>query len=447
MSTTSPPSAAPASAGLPVLVVGLERTVVRTDLLLEAAFAEVRRSPTALARMAGWALGGRLKLGQRLAAHFEPSALPYREELIERLRTERARGRRVVLVSNSEGSLVDAVAAHLGVFDTVVAPRAAQSDLGESVSARLDRDFPRHERLEASADPSASIARAALKALRPHQWTKNLLVLVPAVLAHALQRGEVIGRGLLAFAAFSLCASSVYVLNDLLDLHADRAHHRKRKRPFASGSLPLGFGLVLAPALLAGALALSVAFLPPAFLVVLSVYYAATVAYSLVLKRLVIIDVLLLAGLYTVRMLAGAAAYDVRVSQWLLAFSLFIFLSLAFVKRYSELWVLRKSGVEESKGRGYRASDLEQLSSLGSAAGYLSVLVLALYVNSADVTRLYSHPERLWGILPVMLFWISRVWLLASRGQMHDDPIVFAIRDRASYAVAAIAAAIVWWAI
>ncbi|MGA9520120.1 MAG: hypothetical protein WBV82_01570, partial [Myxococcaceae bacterium] len=216
---------------------------------------------------------------------------------------------------------------------------------------------------------------------------------------------------------------------------------------FASGALPLGFGLVLAPVLLAAAFALSALLLPPAFLVVLSVYYVTTLAYSLVLKRQAIIDVLVLAGLYTVRMMAGAAAYDVRISQWLLAFSLFIFLSLAFVKRYSELWVLRKNGVEESKGRGYRASDLEQLSSFGSAAGYLSVLVLALYVNSADVTRLYTHPERLWGILPVMLFWISRVWLLANRGQMHDDPIVFAIRDRASYAVAAIAAAIVWWAI
>ncbi len=430
-----------------MLVVDLERTLVRTDVVLEAAFAEVRRAPVGLPRLLGWSLRGRLKLGGRLSAHFDASALPYRDDLVEQLRTERARGRRIVLASENERTLAEAVASHLGLFDAVVAPLSSEPGDQESMPARLTRGFPGHQRLASPAASGAAVARAAVKALRPHQWTKNLLVLLPAVLGHALQRGDVVGRGLLAFVAFSLCASSVYVLNDLLDLHADRAHRRKRKRPFASGALPLGFGLILAPVLLAGAFALSALFLPSAFLSVLASYYVATLAYSLVLKRMVIVDVLVLAGLYTVRLMAGAAAYDVRVSQWLLAFSLFIFLSLAFVKRCSELWVLRKNGAEESKGRGYRAGDLEQLSSLGSAAGYLSVLVLALYVSSADVSRLYTHPERLWGILPVMLYWISRVWLLANRGQMHDDPIVFAIRDRASYAVAAIAGAIVWWAI
>ncbi|MGA9525587.1 MAG: haloacid dehalogenase-like hydrolase, partial [Myxococcaceae bacterium] len=205
MSTTSTPSAAPMTGELPVLVVGLERTLVRTDVVLEMAFAEVRRAPVALARMVGWALGGRMKLGHRLAAHFDPSALPYNEDIVDRLRVERAQGRRVVLASETEGTLADAVAAHLGVFDAVIAPRAAHPEAQESLSARLEREYPRHERLEPPADSSTSIARAAVKALRPHQWTKNLLVLVPAVLAHALGRGEVLGRGLLAFTAFSLC--------------------------------------------------------------------------------------------------------------------------------------------------------------------------------------------------------------------------------------------------
>jgi 4-hydroxybenzoate polyprenyltransferase len=278
-----------------------------------------------------------------------------------------------------------------------------------------------------------------VKALRPHQWTKNLLVFVPALLAHSTQP-EVWTRALWAFAAFCLCASSVYLINDLVDLDADRAHPSKRERPFASGTLPPRLGLWLAPVLLAAAFAVALP-LPRAFAAVLGMYYLATLSYSLLLKRLVLVDVLLLAGLYTVRLIAGGAAYQVPLSQWLLAFALFLFLSLAFVKRYSEVQQIRREGASEAKGRGYRAGDLEQLSAFGSAAGYLSVLVLALYVHSEDVRRLYEHPARLWMMLPLLLFWISRVWLLAHRGELHEDPIVFALRDWPSYLVALGAAA------
>ena len=281
--------------------------------------------------------------------------------------------------------------------------------------------------------------RALVKALRPHQWTKNLLVFVPALLAHATQP-DVWIRALWAFAAFSLCASSVYVVNDLVDLDADRAHPTKRLRPFASGTLSPRVGLVLAPVLLAAAFALALA-LAPAFAAVLGIYYLATLGYSLFLKRLVLADVLMLAGLYTLRLIAGGAAYQVPLSQWLLAFALFLFLSLAFVKRYSELQAVRREGASETKGRGYRAGDLEQLAAFGSAAGYLSVLVLALYAHSEDVRRLYEHPARLWIMLPLLLYWISRVWLLAHRGDLHEDPIVFAVRDWQSYLVALGAAA------
>lgn len=304
---------------------------------------------------------------------------------------------------------------------------------------RVRGETPSDEGLRSAELGVAGRIRVLVKALRPHQWTKNLLLFVPALLAHAAQP-EVWIRALWAFAAFSLCASSVYVVNDLVDLRADRAHPSKRARPFASGALSPNVGMVLAPALLLGAFLLALA-LPSAFSAVLGTYYLATLGYSFFLKRLVLLDVLLLAGLYSLRLVAGGAAYQVPLSQWLLAFALFLFLSLAFVKRYSEVQALRREGATETRGRGYRAGDLEQLATFGSAAGYLSVLVLALYVNSEDVRRLYEHPARLWVMLPLLLFWISRVWLLAHRGQMNDDPIVFAIRDRPSYLVALGAAA------
>jgi 4-hydroxybenzoate polyprenyltransferase len=306
------------------------------------------------------------------------------------------------------------------------------------------RSEPGAEIRTASSRSLAATVRAAVKALRPHQWVKNALIFVPAILAHAFNLA-VLGRAVWAFFAFSLCASSVYVLNDMLDLHADRAHQRKRTRPFASGALPLGAGLFLAPLLLAVAFGLATA-LSQAFAIAMAGYYVGTVGYSFVLKRLALVDVLALAGLYTARLVAGAEACEVPISQWLEAFSLFFFLSLAFVKRYSEVYTMRAKGIEQAKGRGYRAGDLEQLSSLGAAAGYLSTLVLALYIHGDEVTRLYAHPQRLWWMLPLMLYWVSRVWLLAHRGQMHDDPIVFAIRDKVSYTVAALAAGVVWMA-
>ncbi|MBX5484238.1 MAG: UbiA family prenyltransferase [Myxococcaceae bacterium] len=434
MSTPTPPLTERPSAQ-PVLAVALE-TLVRTDVVLEAAFAQVRRAPQDLLRVVVWRMAGRRAFAERLAhgGAFEPSALPFDEALLERLRAEHAAGRTIVLIAQSGRTLAEAVAAHLGIFSQVMSPEG-----GEAVPTGC-------ERAEATPVPNSRRIRALIRALRPHQWTKNALVFAPVLLAHAVTRGPLMLQAVWAFAAFCLCASSVYVLNDLLDLHADRAHHHKRTRPFASGELPLGAGLAIAPVLLLGACAIATR-LSHTFVLVLGAYYAATLAYSLYLKRVVLLDVLLLAGLYTARIIAGGVATEVAVSQWLLAFSMFIFLSLAFVKRYSEVHTLRKKGVEEAKGRGYRASDLEQLSSLGASAGFISVLVLALYVSSADVTKLYAHPARLWGILPLFLYWISRVWLLAHRGQMHDDPIVFAIRDRASYVIAALVAAVVWLSI
>jgi 4-hydroxybenzoate polyprenyltransferase len=278
-----------------------------------------------------------------------------------------------------------------------------------------------------------------IRALRPHQWAKNSLILVPLLAAHRVSDPGSLLAGLLACAAFSLCASSVYLVNDLLDLEADRAHPRKSKRPFAAGDLSLLAGLALAPCLLAAAVIIA-AFLPQKFWLVLGTYYALTCAYSFALKGLVLVDALALAGLYTLRIIAGSAAVAVPLSFWLLLFSVFLFLSLAFVKRFAELEGLRRQQRLRAAGRGYHVEDLSLLQSLGTAAGYLSVLVLALYINSPEIEPLYSRPKVIWILCVLMLYWISRVWMMAQRGLMHDDPVVFALKDPQSLGIGLLAA-------
>jgi 4-hydroxybenzoate polyprenyltransferase len=275
------------------------------------------------------------------------------------------------------------------------------------------------------------------RALRAHQWVKNLLVFVPVLMAHKLFEGAPVLRGAWAFAAWSLCASAGYLFNDLLDAEADRRHPYKSRRPLAAGALGRGAAAWASAGLLAAGLAVAFASLPVSFGLMLLLYLSLTVAYTIFLKRLVVVDVLVLAGLYTLRVLAGGLAAGVEVSPWLLAFSMFFFLSLAFVKRYTEL-----RGVGDGGGgsrRGYAAGDAELLKSFGTASGYLSVLVLALYINqSREVVQLYRRPEALWLIGPCLLYWVTRVWLLADRGRLHDDPVVFTVKDPASYAVGAL---------
>lgn len=270
-------------------------------------------------------------------------------------------------------------------------------------------------------------------ALRIHQWVKNLLLFVPVILDHKLFNGPVVARAGLAFAAFCLAASGGYILNDLWDLEADRRHPTKQRRPFAAGALSPRFGKVLVPILFAAAVLLALQVASRSFLVLLLLYVAVTTAYSAYLKRVAVLDVLLLAGLYTLRVLAGVAATGVRFSTWLLAFSMFLFLSLAFLKRHAEVGGLEGSADEAVLRRGYVRRDREWLGSMGSASGYLSVLVLALYVSSGEVVALYHKPALLWLICPLLLFWISRMWLLAYRGRLHEDPIVATARDPVSY--------------
>jgi 4-hydroxybenzoate polyprenyltransferase len=284
-----------------------------------------------------------------------------------------------------------------------------------------------------------------VKALRAHQWIKNLLVFLPVLAAHEIGNPAATLASLLAFVAFNACASSVYLLNDLLDLPADRRHRSKRNRPFAAGTLPLEQGVVLIPLLLVIALLVSLA-LPPTFVLVLLLYYLITTAYSFKLKRVMMLDVVILAGLYTIRVVAGSAATEIPLTYWLFAFSMFIFLSLALVKRYTELIALRDSGAgETAEGRGYEIGDLEILSSLGTASGYLAVLVLALYISSAEVQLLYHDPVWLWGACPILLYWISRMWIITHRGGMTDDPIVFAVKDRNSLLCGLLVLSLMTW--
>lgn len=278
---------------------------------------------------------------------------------------------------------------------------------------------------------------ALLRAIRAHQWVKNLLIFVPVVLDHRLFQSDVLLQATVAFAAFCCAASGGYVVNDLLDLEADRRHRTKRFRPFASGALSPALGWILVPVLFAAALGFA-ARLPRGFLELLALYLVLTSAYSSYLKRIAVLDVLILAALYTLRVLAGVAATQVRFSAWLLAFCMFLFLSLAFLKRYAELTGLDAGDTQFVRRRGYLRRDREWLGAMGGASGYLSVLVLALYINSDQVVVLYQRPVLLWLICPLLLFYTGRMWLLAYRGELHEDPIVATVRDPASYLVGAL---------
>lgn len=460
------------------LIIDLDGTIVRTDTLIEALLRLVAAHPLLFLKLLPSLLRGRAAFKRRIAeaVRLDPSTLVYNEDVTALAREARAAGRQVFLATASDRGVADAVAGHLGLFDGVFASESNVNLKGETKAALLvatfgeagfdyagdaevDRPVWRKARRAIMVLPSARLARQVeaecpdavaigrrpsllaqfrivAKAMRVHQWAKNVLIFVPVLAAHqATPLTEL--RALTAFAAFSLCASSVYLLNDLVDLPHDRLHPSKRKRPFASGTLPLS----LAPMLIAltlGVGLLLAAFLPIDFLLMLLIYYACTVSYSFVLKRQMVADVLMLAALYTIRVFAGAAATAISVSPWLLAFSMFLFFSLAVVKRQSELTLHLRAGRGEISGRGYLLEDLSMLHSMAASSGYMAVLVMALYINSTDVLALYHSPKALWLLCPVLLFWISRVLMLSHRGRMNDDPVVFALTDRVSLLTGAV---------
>jgi 4-hydroxybenzoate polyprenyltransferase len=443
----------------PPLCVDLDGTLIRSDLLLESFLLLLKRNALYLFVAVFWLLR-RGKAGLKAE--------------IAWLKSEQAQGRELWLCTAANEKLANAVAEHLRLFSGVLASDQRNNVVGQRKADELVERFGRggfdycgNERsdlaiwrcargaivvngtpaLEREAGsvvvrtfpPSGNRLRAMIRALRPHQWAKNVLVFVPVFTAHRMGDVEALGAATLGMIAFCLCASSVYLLNDMLDLEADRAHARKSKRPFAAGDLPLSTGFVMVPALLAGSVLLA-AFLPGKFQIWLTAYYVLTAAYSFVLKRLLLIDAVALAGLYTLRIIAGAGAATVALSFWLLLFSVFLFLSLAFVKRYTELDSLRRQKRLQAVGRGYHVEDLAVLQTFGAAAGYMSVLVLALYINSPDIQPLYHRPKLIWTLCVLMLYWISRVWMTAHRGAMHDDPVVYALRDRVSLGLGLVAA-------
>jgi 4-hydroxybenzoate polyprenyltransferase len=449
--------------------VDLDGTLIRTDLLLESTLALLKRNPLYFFVLPFWLLGGRANLKRHVAqrTNVDIASLPWDSRVMELLQVQR-RGRPVVLCTASDHLLADAVARHLGCFDRVIASDGSRNlsghrkaevlveaygEKGFDYAGNETRDLAiwkhaRHayvvnadEGLAARAGRICEVAavlprkpvglRTWVKALRLHQWLKNVLVFVPLLAAHKLLQPTALMHTIAAFAIFGVCASGVYVLNDLLDLGVDRMHPRKRERPFASGRLPLIVGIVAAPLLTVIAFAAAYA-LDPHFALVLLGYYVLTLAYSLRLKQIVMLDVLVLAGLYTVRIIAGTVAIASGLSFWLLAFSMFLFLSLALLKRYTELVVQRDAGNAQAHGRGYAVTDASLLAMLGGASGYLSVLVLALYIDSTASAALYHHPQWLWLMCPLLLYWISRVWIIAHRGAMNDDPVVFAVTDNVS---------------
>ena len=456
----------------PPLIVDMDGTLVLSDTLHESLVTLLRRNPLYVLVLPFWLLGGKARFKHEVARRVLPDvqSLPYNEPLLAWLRDQRGT-REIVLCTAANGVLAHAVATHTDVFDTVLASDGERNLSGkEKTHALTERygergfDYAANDKRDRSVWSAArhaivvnaprAVEHAARKhatvdrvfprerrgfmiwarALRLHQWAKNLLIFVPLLMAHLAYDRALVMQALLAFVAFGLCASSVYVLNDLIDLPADRAHPRKRFRPFAAGRLPLMAGFVLAPTLLVLAFCLA-ALLPERFVWVLIGYYLLTLAYSLRLKRVEMLDVVVLAALYTARIIAGGVATNIPLSFWLLAFSMFLFLSLALVKRHTELTVMRANGVTAAAGRGYRIDDLPLLGALGGASGFLAVLVLALYINSRDSERLYDHPQLLWLLCPLLLYWISRMWLLTFRGRMHDDPLMFALRDPASLLV------------
>ncbi len=451
------------------LVVDLDGTLIKTDLLIESFLLLLGAHPfRALADLA--------TLGQSKAAFkariadqvmIDPQSLPLNQIVLARLRAEKAAGRALYLASASNIRYVEAVAAHLGLFDGVFASDSTHNLAGTAKMNRLCVAFgaggfdyigdslvdmavwgqaagvlvvspsPSLRRAVSARFPHAEIIDNAgiplkelIRAVRPHQWLMNLLIFVPLLAAHAIAAGS-LTASLLAFLSFGFCASSVYLLNDLLDLANDRRHPSKCRRPFAAGLIPLTHGLVLIPILIVISVVLALG-LPRLFLVVLASYYLLTLGYSLWLKRRVMVDVVLLACLYGIRVVAGGVAVAVPLSVWLVAFSLFLFFSLALVKRCTELIDHVGKGAGDPPGRGYRQEDLPILESMATASGYISVLVLALYINNPVVGHLYTVPELLWPICAILLYWISRILVLTHRGEMHDDPVIFAVTDRIS---------------
>jgi len=454
------------------LVVDLDGTLIASDLLIETAFSELGRRPHSLIELLAVLKRGKAALKHRLAepVDFDPGTLPFDPEVLALIRQAKAEGRPIYLASASHEKLVARIAEHLGEFDGWFASGEATNLAGEQKAQQLvdafgekgfdyvgndAADLPVWKRaskvyaIRASAPVRKKLAltgqkvqhlshahptwRSWARMLRVHQYAKNALIFVPLLASHLITADALISA-LMAFVAFSLCASSIYILNDLVDLQDDRRHRTKCKRPLACGEIPLVHGLIAAPLLFLSSIVVG-SFVSLSFLSVLLGYFVLTTAYSFALKRMMIIDVITLAGLYSVRILAGAAATNVVISEWLLGFCMMIFMSLALIKRYIELAARRDAQLPDLTSRDYRNSDLDIVAALAAGAGFNAITIFMLYISSSAVNKLYTHPKILWLVVPLLMYWIARALMLASRRLMDDDPVVFAIKDKVSLGI------------
>ena len=462
------------------LVVDLDGTLVKTDTLWEGILLLIKKQPLYVLLMPWWLLYGKACFKARIADRVEidASVLPYNQSVLNLIGRSGGK-RRVVLASASDHRVVESVARNLGLTGPMIGSgkinvsgqqkaRAVTEFLGSEefdYAGNAAADLPvwnrarkayvvGSPRLAKRIDPSRQVELvspgrpamlpAVLRVMRPHQWAKNLLLLLPLALAHAFSADK-IAQTLWALAAFCLCASGVYIINDLFDIESDRHHPKKKRRAFASGDLPIPAGIMLAALLVAVSVGMAWFAVSSAFMEIVVCYGIATLSYSLFLKNRLVIDVIVLAGLYALRLYAGSVAAVVDLSPWLLAFSLFFFLNLAFIKRYVELLQHTVSMEGKVKGRNYEVEDAQVVLSAGLGSGYISVLVFLLYLNSStQAQELYHHPRWLWAAAPILTYWLTRIWFLARRGKVNGDPVIFAITDLVTYyCVLAIAAIVV----
>lgn len=467
------------------LCVDLDGTLIKTDCLFETLLGSIQQNPVTLFKVPQWLAQGRPTLKARLAELFKPDIphLPWNDAVVDFVKEQKQQGRQILLVTASHKLVAEAIATHIGLFDEVLATesgvnlkshnkaklliekfgegnfdyignescdlpiwKAAGSALIANSTASLEQKA-RNQNLAVDriGDPDSNLFKAAIKACRPHQWAKNALLFVPILTAHMYGDAQLLLNTILAFISMGMCASTVYVLNDLLDLESDRKHHSKKRRPIPSGKLPIHVSLFLPPVLLVSSYCIAWFALNPTFTALLTLYLFITSAYSLYLKQKILVDVFLLAGLYSMRIIIGSSvacepngplfAGFIELSNWLITFSTLFFLSLAMAKRYSELHNLAQTDRERPAGRSYHINDRPLISQLGVTSGFLAVLVFALYIHSDKSTALYHNPEALWLICPSILYWVTYVWLVTTRGKMREDPVTFAIKDKISYLV------------
>ena len=459
------------------LFVDLDGTLIKSDLLFECLVPIIKNYFYAIFLAPFWLLKGKAYLKDKFSdlVSINPEILPYNNNVLEYIRKEKENGSKIILATASNIKLAKSISDYLGIFDDVIASSKEENLKGKNKlnkiklyikNNNINKEFSYigdseadvkifnetnipivvgnknvFNKIKSKNDKTTFVdgendfsLKKFFKMIRTYQWVKNFLIFLPLILAHKFLDVNLLLKALVAFFSFSFLASSVYIINDIMDVESDRIHPSKKNRPIASGAVKISSALKVAFILMPLSFIISI-FLGKEFLFVLLTYFITTSCYSFYLKKIMLVDILILSLLYTVRMFAGGVALNIYLSPWLFMFSMFFFFSLACAKRYSELYAVRNNLQDEIKGRGYQAQDLEQIQIFGSSSGYIAILIFALYIQSDISMKLYKTPSFFWALCPIMLYWISRVWLLSHRGQMTQDPIIFALKDKVSYVV------------